>query len=119
MQERPWTFFKMDPNEEGLITNGCEEWFTITAIYETTTHTDSYRQNEFHKLASIKFFNKTPYDATIIIFFNKFIAALRDLWVHRSYTRSARQTQVPYSNQFPDQPCIQPTLVHQYLWDIG
>ena len=31
-----------------------------------------------HKLASIKFFDKNPNDATIIIVFNKLIVALRD-----------------------------------------
>ena len=37
-----------------------------------------YLQLAFHKLSSIKLFDKTPDDAIISIVFNKFIAALRD-----------------------------------------
>ena len=36
-------FCKRDPNGEGFITDGCGAWFTITALYETTTNTDYYR----------------------------------------------------------------------------
>ena len=52
-------FFKRDPNGEGFITYGHGAWFEITALYETTTHTNFYQD-------------------TISIAFNKFIAALRD-----------------------------------------
>ena len=71
-------FCKRDPNGEGFIIDGRGAWFSITALYETKTHTDNYRQVDFHKLSSIKFFDKNPNDATISIVFSKFIAALRD-----------------------------------------
>ena len=51
---------------------------SITALYENTTHTNSYCQVMFQKLASIKIFNKDYNDITISIIFNKFIAALCD-----------------------------------------
>ena len=50
----------------------------MTAIHETKTNTYLYWKVVLHKLASIKFFNKNPNEATISIVFNKFIAALRD-----------------------------------------
>ena len=53
-------------------------WFAITYLYETTNHTDSYFQVESHKISSIIFFNKPPYDAMISIVFDKFISALCD-----------------------------------------
>ena len=39
---------------------------------------DSYHQVKFHNIASIKFFDKNPDDATISIVFNKFITTLCD-----------------------------------------
>ena len=39
---------------------------------------DSYHQVKFHNIASIKFFDKNPDDATISIFFNKCITTLCD-----------------------------------------
>ena len=53
-------------------------WLAITNCYETKTHTDSYHQVVFHKLASIKLFDKNPEDVTISIVLNKFISALCD-----------------------------------------
>ena len=53
---------------EGFIIYGRGAWFAITTLYETKTHTDYYCQVAFHKLASIKFFDKNPNDATINIF---------------------------------------------------
>ena len=50
-------FAKRYLNGEGFITNVCVALFAVTALYETTTHTDSYRQVAFYKLASIKFFD--------------------------------------------------------------
>ena len=52
--------------------------FSITTIYDITTHTDSYHQVEYHKLSYIKFSNNPPNESTISIVFNKFIATLRD-----------------------------------------
>ena len=66
------------PNGGGFIIDVHRAWFSITALDETKTHTDSYCQVEFQKLASIKLFDGNPNDATISIFFNKFIAALHD-----------------------------------------
>ena len=70
-------FRKRDTNGEVFIIDGCGTWFAITALCETKTNTYSYRQVTFHKLASIKFFDKNPNDTTII-FFIKFIVTLRD-----------------------------------------
>ena len=47
-------------------------------MYETTTDTYSYHQVAFHKLSAIKFFDKSPDDATIGAVFNKCISALRE-----------------------------------------
>ena len=69
---------KWDPKDGGFITDGRGAWFTITELYETTTHTYYYRQVAFHKLSDIKFFDKNTYDTTIGVVFNKFIAALRE-----------------------------------------
>ena len=77
-QNNPERVRKRDPNGEILITDSHISWFAITAPYETTTHTDSYLQVAFHKLASIKFFDKNSNGAMIGIVFNKFIAILRD-----------------------------------------
>ena len=70
-------FQKRDPNGWGVIIDGSEAWFEITALYDTTNHTDSYRQVLFHKLVPVKFFDKNPNNATISFFFNKVISALR------------------------------------------
>ena len=68
----------MNPNGGSLTVYSRIACFSITALYETTNHTDSYRQVAFHKIDSVKFFNKNPNDAMIIIVFYKFIATLRD-----------------------------------------
>ena len=81
-------FRKRDLKGEGIITDGCWAWFTITALYETTNHTYSYLQVAFHKLSYIKFFDKSPYYATISVLFNKFISALRE-YEHTSRTPKA------------------------------
>ena len=49
---------------------------------------------QFHKLASIKLFDKNPDDATISIFFNKFVAALRE----QEY--ESRMTEALYERTF-------------------
>ena len=69
------TFCNRDP-----IWGGVNHRYTrsITALYETTTHTDTYCQLAFHKLASIKFFDKKPNDDIISIVFKKFMATLRE-----------------------------------------
>ena len=61
-------FRKRDPNGEVFITDRHGAWFSITDIYDTTTHSNSYRQFAIHKLASIIFFHKNIDDATISIF---------------------------------------------------
>ena len=63
---------------EGFITDGGGAWFDITALYDTATYTDSYQQFTLHNISSIKFLNKIPDEATIIIAFEKFIATLRE-----------------------------------------
>ena len=50
----------------------------MTSLYDTTTHTNSYHQVEFHKLASIKLLHKNLNDAMIVIVLYKFIATLCD-----------------------------------------
>ena len=87
-------FRNRDPNGEGFITNGRGVWFYITALYETTTHTDSYRQVAFHKLSSINFFNKNLDGAMISIVFNKSISDLCD------YEYSVRTPEVIYERTF-------------------
>ena len=52
--------------------------FSITTLYETKNHIDSYCQVALHKLTSINILDKNPNDATISIVFNNFIAALCD-----------------------------------------
>ena len=69
---------KWDPKGKGFITDGRGVCFSITALYETTKHTDSYCQVAFHKLSNIKFLKKNPDDATIVIVFNKFIYDLHE-----------------------------------------
>ena len=71
-------FCHRDLNGEVFTTNGRGAWFSITYLYDTTTHMDSYHQVKSHNLASIKFFDKNPDDATISIVFNKFITTLCD-----------------------------------------
>ena len=70
-------FHKRDPKVEGFITDGRGLWFDIATLYETTNHTYSYSQFEFHKLSVIKFFETNTDDATVGVDFNKFISALR------------------------------------------
>ena len=69
-------FRKRYPKSNGFITDEHGEYFSITDLYETTTHTDSYRQDALHKLFAIKIFDKNPDNATIGVVFNKFIATL-------------------------------------------
>ena len=71
-------FRKRDPKGEGFIIDVRGEWFSIAALYETTTHADYYHQVDFHKLSSIHLFDKSPDDTTISIVFNKSISALRE-----------------------------------------
>ena len=71
-------FRKRDTNGDVFITYRRESWFAISALYENKTHTNSYRQVTFHNVASIKFFDKTPDNATISIVFNKFIASIHE-----------------------------------------
>ena len=68
----------MNPNGGSLTADSRVAWFSETAIYETTTHTDSYHQVAFHKLDSVKFFDKNLNDAMISIVFYTFIATLPD-----------------------------------------
>ena len=60
-------FLKRDPNGEGFIADGRGAWFVITDIYETTTHKDLYLEVEFQKIASIKFFDKTPMKPQLLL----------------------------------------------------
>ena len=65
-------------------------WFSITALYEITTHTDSYYQVAFHNLSAIKLFDKNSDNATIGIVLNKFISNLRK-YEHASWTLEAME----------------------------
>ena len=71
-------FCKRDQKGKGFITNGWRAWFSISSLYENTTHIYSYHQVAFHKLSSIKSFNKIPDDVTINIVFNKFVDSLSE-----------------------------------------
>ena len=51
-------FCKQDPNGKGSITDVHGTRFSIPALYETTTHTYSYRQLAFQNISVIKFFDR-------------------------------------------------------------
>ena len=70
-------FCKRDTNGGVFVIYGCGAWFSIADIYETTNHTNSYFQVAFNNLSSIKIFDKTRMTPRSV-FFNNFIAALRD-----------------------------------------
>ena len=61
-------FHNRDKNEEVFITYGRGVWFSITALYETTTHINSYRQVAFHKLASINVLIKILMNPQSVLF---------------------------------------------------
>ena len=71
-------YIKRYPKGEGFIVDGRGAWFSITFLYEMTTHKHSYCQVTFHKISSIKFLDKNPDDATIEVFFINFISVLHE-----------------------------------------
>ena len=81
---------------EGFIIYGRGAWFAITTLYETKTHTDYYCQVAFHKLASIKFFDKNPMTPQSI-FFQQIHLCPPWLRVRQSDSRSAGWTHLSYA----------------------
>ena len=69
-------YHKWDPKGKGFITDGKVARFSITTLYETPTHTNSYYQVAFHKISAIHLFEKNTDDATIGVVSNKFISIL-------------------------------------------